>query len=543
MADLATHLNFTADLDRGVQLTELKPALLSGDVMAHRFVVDCLRDGRPVPLAGATVQGYLVRADETTVLIPGTTSGSAAVVTLPADCYAVPGRFALVIRVTQGGVVNTVLWTQGSIGRATTATVTDPAAVLPTPEQVLAIIQRADAAAVAAEAAAPGIIANASGEVIGVQDAASRTPRSLRIGGRTTQAATPTPDAPQPLMSAGEDGDVLVLVAGKNLLRPFRNSGVLNGITFTPGEDGSITLNGTASEGFSVTQTTDAPIPAGAYTLSANKSGSGTFSLYCKTSSGETVGSTSTERTFETTEPIVSLVMLINADSVFNGLVIRPQLEAGSAATAYATYQGQPLTLATPGGLAGIPVPDDGNTADASGQAWLSDYVELADATRHTLLGSFTLDGSEGYAWSLVPGDGFNVAYAGPQDKWADHDPALADDTRLLSTHFAGGLLDAVGQIKLDANFLNLSVPASIATSADFNAWLADNPVTVLYMLAAPVVTSVDAPAVTLPAPDASVLTDSGCPLALDYLADTRLYIDQRIAALTAAVLSTGANI
>lgn len=151
MSDLATHLNFTADLDRGVQLTELKPALLSGDVMAHRFVVDCLRNGEPVPLADATAQGYFIRADETTVLIPGTTAGSAAVVTLPADCYAVPGRFALVIRVTQGGVVNTVLWTQGSIGRATTATVTDPAAVLPTPEQMLAIVQRAEAAAAAAD--------------------------------------------------------------------------------------------------------------------------------------------------------------------------------------------------------------------------------------------------------------------------------------------------------------------------------------------------------------------------------------------------------
>ena len=76
-----------------------------------------------------------------------------------------------------------------------------------------------------------------------------------------------------------------------------------------------------------------------------------------------------------------------------------------------------------------------------------------------------------------------------------------------------------------------------------FRASLAANPITVLYVFATPVVTSI--PADELAAfrsmrsfkPNTTVYNDAGAVLHVDYIADTKLYIDQKLAAIAAATL------
>lgn len=62
--------------------------------------------------------------------------------------------------------------------------------------------------------AAAGITESASGEVLALTDAAESPLRGLVVYGKSTQDGTPTPDAPVPIVSVGDDGTVNVTVEG-----------------------------------------------------------------------------------------------------------------------------------------------------------------------------------------------------------------------------------------------------------------------------------------------------------------------------------------
>lgn len=65
-----------------------------------------------------------------------------------------------------------------------------------------------------------------TGNPISVDDAFPAPLCGLTVYGRSTQDGTPTPDAPVPIVSAGDSGSVAVKVTGKNLLNPslFQNN-------------------------------------------------------------------------------------------------------------------------------------------------------------------------------------------------------------------------------------------------------------------------------------------------------------------------------
>ena len=91
-------------------------------------------------------------------------------------------------------------------------------------------------------------IKTASGNPIAITDSANAPLQGLRVYGKTTQDSTPTPDAPVPLVSVGDDGAVDVFVAGKNLLPMFNGNVSNTGVSVLVNADGSITLSGTATE-------------------------------------------------------------------------------------------------------------------------------------------------------------------------------------------------------------------------------------------------------------------------------------------------------
>ena len=64
------------------------------------------------------------------------------------------------------------------------------------------------------------------GNPLSVDDAFPAPLCGLTVYGKSTQDGTPTPDAPVPIVSAGESGSVAVKVTGKNLLNPslFQNN-------------------------------------------------------------------------------------------------------------------------------------------------------------------------------------------------------------------------------------------------------------------------------------------------------------------------------
>lgn len=136
---ITTVLKYSTNLDAGLTATTVNAILMGGDSQAHRFDVACYRGSyaKPVDLTGATITGYFTRADGTTVLIAGTTDGGRAVVTLPADCYAVTGRFTLVIKAGAGEVVETILMAMGAVARSHSGDVLDPDETLTSLEAAL----------------------------------------------------------------------------------------------------------------------------------------------------------------------------------------------------------------------------------------------------------------------------------------------------------------------------------------------------------------------------------------------------------------------
>ena len=73
------------------------------------------------------------------------------------------------------------------------------------------------------------LVGTETGNPIAVDDAFPAPLCGLTVYGKSTQDGTPTPDAPVPIVSAGDGGSVAVKVTGKNLLHLPDGSKVYNG--------------------------------------------------------------------------------------------------------------------------------------------------------------------------------------------------------------------------------------------------------------------------------------------------------------------------
>ena len=223
------------------------------------------------------------------------------------------------------------------------------------------------------------LVGTETGNPISVDDAFSGPLCGLTVYGKSTQDGTPTPDAPVPIVSAGDGGSVAVKVTGKNLL----DSALMNptfsdkGISAKQNSDGSYTISGT-------------PIVDGTIILWLGGGWNNTVpiftippgSYYSNVSIFYYDGKnrTSKKNAFTLLEPFRVTGVMYDKKYTINesyNFLIAPQIEPGSTATTYAPYREQLLTLPTPTGLPGIPVTSGGNYTDSTGQQWVCDEVDL----------------------------------------------------------------------------------------------------------------------------------------------------------------------
>ena len=138
------------------QVQNLTGTAFTEEDEAHTFRISAEdANGDPASFTG-TVTALFLRADETTIAIDGSLDSGAAVITLVADCYHVPGRFTIAIYVTSGGVSTCVYAAVGTVFRTSSDTVLDSGAEIPT----LAELQEAYSDCVTATAAAQAIVDN-----------------------------------------------------------------------------------------------------------------------------------------------------------------------------------------------------------------------------------------------------------------------------------------------------------------------------------------------------------------------------------------------
>lgn len=213
------------------------------------------------------------------------------------------------------------------------------------------------------------LVGTETGNPLSVDDAFPAPLCGLTVYGKSTQGGTPTPDAPVPIVSAGDSGSVAVKVTGKNLLNPslFQN----NKYQSFNAETGYYGID--YSDSYWITGLQPC-LPNTTYRFNTSVEG-GCFYDEKK----NVIGILEFEFTVKT--PAKCAYYCANFSSVTKPYGT-PVIATVSEPATYSPYREQLLTLPTPNGLPGIPVISGGNYTDPQGQQWVCDEVDLERGVR-----------------------------------------------------------------------------------------------------------------------------------------------------------------
>ena len=341
-----------------------------------------------------------------------------------------------------------------------------------------------------------------TGNPLSVDDAFPAPLCGLTVYGRSTQDGTPTPDAPVPIVSAGDGGSVAVKVTGKNrmpsnlrhreFVECFVKKNTLITLVFKDGfvsKGGNILFIGENNENlwFGI----DANKAEHHITLKANAT---KFQYLLNDTASENV------------------CLTWNASS--------PD---------YEPYREQLLTLPTPNGLPGIPVTSGGNYTDQSGQQWVCDEVDLERGVKVQRIYKVDVDG-ENVKFEQA-GDYANLVPRGlPIALYANGQKTYAISTFTSLSWFFN---------TVNGQFLYL-IAANLADQ--LNASCKKQPGKVYYALATPIETPLTATelaaykALTAYGPDTVVQAGDGAGIKLGYQRDVNITIkklEDAIASMT----------
>ena len=189
------------------------------------------------------------------------------------------------------------------------------------------------------------------GNPLSVDDAFAAPLCGLTVYGRSTQDGTPTPDAPVPIVSAGDGGSVVVKVTGKNRMPP--NLEYQEFVECFVKKNTPITL---VFKGDLVSQ-------------------GGNILFFDENNNQYWFGIDAGKAEHHITYPVdVTKFQYLLSNMASENVC----LTWNASSPDYEPYREQLLTLPTPTGLPGIPVTSGGNYTDQSGQQWVCDEVDFA---------------------------------------------------------------------------------------------------------------------------------------------------------------------
>ena len=194
------------------------------------------------------------------------------------------------------------------------------------------------------------LVGSETGNPIDVDDAFAAPLCGLNVYGKSTQNGTPTPDAPVPIVSAGDSGSVVVKVTGKNRMPPNLNKRAF--VECFVKESTPITL--IFKDGF---------VSRGGNILFIGENNENLWF-------GIDVNKAEHHMTIKANA--TKFQYLLNDTASENVC-----LTWNASSPDYEPYREQLLTLPTPNGLPGIPVTSGGNYTDPQGQQWVCDEVDL----------------------------------------------------------------------------------------------------------------------------------------------------------------------
>ena len=133
---------YMQDLTQLVQVHHLPGNVFSQDNQGNIIGVEVFDDGVPATLSG-TVSAMIVRPDGGTVAATGTLTGNKMSVSLPVEAYAIPGVISIVLKLTNGSVVTTLLAVVAVVYPSTTSQGVDPGTIIPSIQDLIEQIQAA----------------------------------------------------------------------------------------------------------------------------------------------------------------------------------------------------------------------------------------------------------------------------------------------------------------------------------------------------------------------------------------------------------------
>ena len=194
------------------------------------------------------------------------------------------------------------------------------------------------------------LVGTETGNPIAVDDAFSAPLCGLTVYGKSTQDGTPTPDAPVPIVSAGDGGSVAVKVTGKNRMPP--NLERFDFVDCFVKKNTPITL---VFKGDLVSQ-------------------GGNILFFDENNNNNWFGIDKGKAEHHVQFPVdLTKFQYLLTDMASENVC----LTWNASSPDYEPYREQLLTLPTPTGLPGIPVTSGGNYTDPQGQQWVCDEVDL----------------------------------------------------------------------------------------------------------------------------------------------------------------------
>lgn len=217
----------------------------------------------------------------------------------------------------------------------------------------------------------------------------------------------------------------------------------------------------------------------------------------------------------------------------------------------------QSITTQTPNGLRGIPVASGGNYTDANGQQWICDEVDFARGVYVQRVYTKVLKGTEIWNRNTFSGADYLLCNLSGNEIGISKD----NNTSSKCTHAKNAKASVVSTLKDDEFFVNRHIYFSAThggltyvNADDWKTHIAElykngAPIKVQYILAVPIETPLSAEeiaafkALHTNKPNTTVYNDAGAHMEMEYIADTKLYIDNKFTALQNAILSAGANV
>lgn len=362
--------------------------------------------------------------------------------------------------------------------------------------------------------------------------------------------ASPNPAYPQEIVSINTP---TVIFSGKNLLDISQalneNFTENNGVYTITRNDGG----GRFSETVSIYIPANTPFKVSVKDITATNS-SARLPIYFKGANGSTYyASVTSEYTCIYEETITSMgLYLASSETVgsyvsFSGM----QIEIGRVATDYEPYKEQ-QSVSISHTLPGIPVSSGGNYTDENGQQWICDEVDFERGVYVQRIKVLTANGTGTAVYKSANGDDNYLYHFGLGSTYAVGNGACFCNKLMRKTtselQTTGKTVDLLGispSPKYNVIYFNLGYYLTENTIEAVNAYLAENPLVIYYAITTPIETPLTAEELEAfkvlhtNYPNTTILNDQSAHMKLSYNADTKTYVDNKIAEAVAQYLAT----